>query len=48
MVDLPSLEEMWKVIEGFGISRKMIDPNNSMASDEVQALYLTIIDKNKD
>lgn len=38
----PSLDEMWNVIESFGIKRKLIDPHDNMSSEEVRELYLTI------
>ncbi len=38
----PSLDEMWNVIESFGIKRTLIDPKDTMSSEEVRELYLTI------
>ena len=45
MSQKPSLEEMWKEIEDFGINRKSLDPNDVLTYDQVEELYLTIKEK---
>ena len=37
-----SLEDMWQVIEIFGIRRELLDPHNELSYKTVHALYLTI------
>jgi len=41
-VEKVSLGEMWKVIEAFGIKRKLIDPHNRLPYGTIHELYLTI------
>ena len=37
-----SLDDMWKVIENFGIRRELLDPQNELSYNTIHALYLTI------
>ena len=37
-----SLEDMWRVIEMFGIKRELLDPTNELSYKTIHALYLTI------
>lgn len=37
-----SLDDMWKVIENFGIRRELLDPSNELSYKTIHALYLTI------
>ncbi len=45
-VTLESIDEMWKVIESFGIKREVFKLNNP-SYQEIKSLYL-LIKKNKD
>ncbi|HJT10528.1 MAG TPA: hypothetical protein VJ771_07085 [Candidatus Nitrosotalea sp.] len=47
MEDKPTLDEMWKVIEEFGISRKSLDPHNDAPIDRVEEFYLLILERIK-
>lgn len=38
-----SRDEMWKVIEMFGIKRKLLDPHDELHYKTIHDLYLTII-----
>gem|GEM_PF-2768090 len=40
-----SVEEMWKVIEDFGISRAMLERKH-LTSEQVKNLYMLIMGKN--
>lgn len=41
----PSLEDMWKQIQEFGIDRKILDPHDQIGYDRVKELYTTIIER---
>lgn len=41
-----SLDEMWKVIEDFGINRKMLESKN-LSHQEIKDLYLLIQSKKR-
>ncbi|GEM_PF-2554113 len=43
----PTVDEMWKVIEDFGISRKLIDPQNMAPYETVLEFYLLILERKK-
>ena len=36
------LDEMWRVIEMFGIKHELLDPTNELPYETIHALYLTI------
>lgn len=41
-VEKVSLDEMWDIIERFGIKRKLIDPHSKLSYGIIHDLYLTI------
>jgi hypothetical protein len=42
MHDNSSVDDMWKVIEKFGVSRKLLDPHNDLTPENVRDLYVEI------
>lgn len=43
-VEKASLDEMWNIIERFGIKRKLVDPHSKLSYGTIHDLYLTIRD----
>jgi len=46
MENEPSLDEMWNVIEKFGIKREILDPHDNLTYEQIHNLYLTIKNNN--
>lgn len=41
-----SLDEMWDVIEKFGIKRELLDPRHNLSYEQIHNLYFTIKNNN--
>ena len=48
MGNKPSLENMWNVIEQFGINRRILDPHGVLKYEQVEELYQTIEEKQRE
>jgi hypothetical protein len=46
MDSIPSVDDMWEVIESFGIKREILDLRKNLTHEEIQNLYFTIKNRN--